>query len=451
MNQKVVKSFLLLFSIFISTAGLGTHARTAVITYKHVEGYTYAITIETYTYSPSPADRPELEIQWGDGTSAMLPRTYMLDVTPTIRKNLYEGEHTFSGEGSYLMSMEDPNRNYGIVNIPNSINQPEFVETLLVINDEAGPNNSVIFETIPALQVNNGWPFEYNCGAIDTDVDHLTYELIPCKGMNGLPIEGYEIPYATHEFKMDAENGQITWDWPYIQGEYIIAAKITEWRNGKVMGFVTREFQFIVSNQDESPPEIESITDTAVFYDHEVNINVKALAPGQNVSLDVRGYALGIQNPPLFNAVTAADSCTSVLHWETKLEHARAQPYYFYLISTAYPTYAPSLVTTTVKCLEIRVDFYAGEEEILSQNDQAKVNLNTSVDRYLHVRLNRPSAGILQVRIFSLNGKQVAAFTNQEKHSRTIKFDLASLHRGIYLISIGNEEEIVYSGKIVKR
>jgi len=40
------------------------------------------------------------------------------------------------------MTMEDPNRNAGIINIPNSVNIPFFLETTLVINPFLGNNNS---------------------------------------------------------------------------------------------------------------------------------------------------------------------------------------------------------------------------------------------------------------------------------------------------------------------
>ena len=69
------KYLLFLFLLLISLSQVfATHNRAGEITYKHLYGNTYKITLLTYTYSPSPADRPELEVFWGDGTSDTLPR-----------------------------------------------------------------------------------------------------------------------------------------------------------------------------------------------------------------------------------------------------------------------------------------------------------------------------------------------------------------------------------------
>ncbi|MEZ5198442.1 MAG: hypothetical protein R2764_19275 [Bacteroidales bacterium] len=51
-----------------------------------------------------------------------------------IRRNVYKGQHTYVAGGIFTISVEDPNRNYGIVNIPNSVNIPFFIQSELVIN-----------------------------------------------------------------------------------------------------------------------------------------------------------------------------------------------------------------------------------------------------------------------------------------------------------------------------
>ena len=51
-----------------------THQKAAEITFTHVSGYTYRFRLVTYTFTESEADRPELELNWGDGSSAVLSR-----------------------------------------------------------------------------------------------------------------------------------------------------------------------------------------------------------------------------------------------------------------------------------------------------------------------------------------------------------------------------------------
>ena len=129
---------------FLSLAVLGTHQRAGEITYTAISDLKYEFKIVTYTYTPSPADRPELPINWGDGSSSIVQRTKKIDLPNNISRNEYDGiVHTFPGQGSYTISLEDPNRNYGVLNIPNSVNVPFFLQTELVINPFLGPNNSV--------------------------------------------------------------------------------------------------------------------------------------------------------------------------------------------------------------------------------------------------------------------------------------------------------------------
>ena len=113
---------------------LATHQRAGEITFKYISGLTYEITIVTYSYELSLADRYQLDIYWGDNTKSTLLRTngpyndplgYAGEVVaPLIKKNLYVGTHTFPGSATYKITLEDPNRNYGILNIPNSVEVP---------------------------------------------------------------------------------------------------------------------------------------------------------------------------------------------------------------------------------------------------------------------------------------------------------------------------------------
>ena len=94
-----------------------THQRAGEISYQYVSGLTYEFTITTYTYTPSPADRPEIEVFWGDGTSSIIERFQKINMENDISKNVYVMQHTFSASGTFHVTFEDPNRNAGIVNI----------------------------------------------------------------------------------------------------------------------------------------------------------------------------------------------------------------------------------------------------------------------------------------------------------------------------------------------
>jgi hypothetical protein len=116
---------LLVFILFtaILTPAWATHQRAGEITFTRLSELKYEVTIITYTQAYSLADRNELELLWGDGTSSILPRSngpsgytpagYPSDhigeiigpASDSIRKNIYIGQHTYAGPATYLITL----------------------------------------------------------------------------------------------------------------------------------------------------------------------------------------------------------------------------------------------------------------------------------------------------------------------------------------------------------
>lgn len=289
---------------FVSFA---THERAGEITYRHISGLTYEAKILTYTFAPSPADRPELEILWGDGTSSILERVEKIDLANDIRRNVYIGQHTYSGASTYILSMEDPNRNYGIINIPNSVNVPFYIETKLVINPFLGPNDSPVLLNPPIDQGCVGIPFVHNAGAYDADGDSLSYKFTICKTVGGTVIPGYEYPNVadpTHpagDFTIDAVTGDIVWDSPTLQGEYNFAFIIEEWRNGLLISTITRDMQVEIATCNNTPPVVHVIADTCVRAGTTLRLNVRATdADNDKITLTATGGPFLLESNPAF-------------------------------------------------------------------------------------------------------------------------------------------------------
>ncbi|HOY48074.1 MAG TPA: hypothetical protein PK281_01660, partial [Flavobacteriales bacterium] len=199
---------LLLFGLLLSSVLQATHNRAGEITYRHLGGFQYEATIITYTKSDSPADRPDLGISWGDGSVDTIPRINGSGmgelVAPSIKKNIYVGVHTYPGPSIYTLSFEDPNRNGGLVNIPNSVNIPFYVSTQLVINPFLGVNNSVQLLNPPIDEACAGQIFIHNPGAFDPDGDSISYRMVDCRGEDGLIIPGFSQPQASSSFTLNA-------------------------------------------------------------------------------------------------------------------------------------------------------------------------------------------------------------------------------------------------------
>src|ERR1051326_3209114 len=223
-----MKKALTLFMLFYSLAAHATHNRAGEITFKCLDetSHYYEITVTTYTricqYCP---DMCELEVYFGDGDSAVAHRingipssacgnvdSSGVDLSLVTRKNIYKTWHHFVGPGTYHISMEDPNRNSGIINIPNSVNVPFHISSTLVINALLpGCNNSPVL-TIPPLQNGCiGKCFYHNPGAYDPDGDSLSYSLALCLGANGQTVQSFSDPYYPSNVIVNPVTGDFVW------------------------------------------------------------------------------------------------------------------------------------------------------------------------------------------------------------------------------------------------
>lgn len=244
----------------------GYHAGN--ITYKWLNGYTYEIKYTTYTTNYSPDGYCEIDsVCFGDGTNGSLkringPQTICgpvahdgVPISSVIRWNEYVTTHTYPGPGNYTICFEQPNRNPGIITIPNSVNHTMYLEAQLQIPTfTSGKNDSPTFANHAVANgcMNNGC-FTYNPMATDADGDSLSYELAPCAGSFGMLTPGYSYPSAGAggTFSMDPATGLLTWCKPQLAGDYNVVIKIKEWRKNDdgeyfMIGYVNRDTQFTI-------------------------------------------------------------------------------------------------------------------------------------------------------------------------------------------------------------
>lgn len=223
-----------------------SHWYGAELRYAPVEGYTYAIKLELYTDLTSPADRPEVVVDMGDGTQDTLPRIQITDHFTSyscgpVRQNLYQALHTFPGPGSYLIRFEDQNRDGGVINIPNSIAQAGCVSALLVIDPALGANSSIVFDTPQWATTLSSGLLTHDPGPADVDGDDLEFALIGAMGWGCADIPGYQVPGAPSASSIDPGTGVFSWNNAGPMGAWNLTIRGTERRNGIVIGQVVRD------------------------------------------------------------------------------------------------------------------------------------------------------------------------------------------------------------------
>ncbi len=324
------KLFLLLSFLFCFVTVNATHNRAGEITYVQLSDLSYEITITTFTYTLSFADRPTLDVEWGDNTISTAPRISMLTLPNYYRRNVYKIIHTYPGPGVYKIVVQDPNRNANVKNIPNSVNVMFSMSTILTVNPAMGRNSTPILLNPPYDKAAYHYVFIHNPGAFDPDGDSLSYKLTVCTRDDGKPIEGYTLPPATHSIRVDSISGDLIWDTPADTGAFNVAMEIQEWRNGKKIGYVERDMQIDVYTTNNKPPVNGPLSDYCVEAGQAVNFIFSA-SDINNDHLTLKStsgvFRLG-SCPAQFTKVdSVAGRASSRFTWVPCHDAVRNQPY----------------------------------------------------------------------------------------------------------------------------
>jgi len=287
-----------------SQIAFATHNRAGEITYEQVGPLTIRATITTYTKASSTgADRDTLDLFWGDGTSTAIARSNGDgEAIPgfDLKINYYIAEHTFPSRSTYTMYFIDPNRVGGILNLnfPSSVDIRFYVETTFTLLSDQfqGLNNSAILLNPPIDFACVGQRFIHNPNAYDPDGDSLSYELVvPLQDVD-TPVPNYLFPDnidagPENTITFNKENGDFIWNSPMMSGEYSIAIRVNEYRNGELINSIVRDMQIFVDICMNEPPVIEAQEEYCVIAGEtlEIPIRVNDNDEGQLVSVTATG------------------------------------------------------------------------------------------------------------------------------------------------------------------
>ncbi len=330
-----------------------THNRAGEITYRHINGLEFEITITTYTDPTSAAaDRCELEVKFGDGDFDTIPRmNHPNACTPSIlcdcqgevlianllKENIYKTRHTFRGPGQFEITVEDPNRVEGIQNIPGSVNIPFFIRSVINISPLVGYNSSTVLLNPPVDDGCVGQPYYHNPGAFDPDQDSLVYSLIRCLGTNGQVVPNYVFPnsFGGGSLNIDSRTGTLTWDSPTSAGFFNLCILITEYRKipgsnqSIVVGEVLRDMQIRVDRCSNAPPKFIPLEGLCVNAGDQIVQPVVAYDTiGQSITLSAVGEPFEVDSPAIFPQPFAGlDTVRNLFIWDTQCSHIRLAPY----------------------------------------------------------------------------------------------------------------------------
>ncbi|MBS1488784.1 MAG: gliding motility-associated C-terminal domain-containing protein [Bacteroidetes bacterium] len=343
-------------------------------------------------------------INWGDGTTTIVnpvtnPPIIAYVDNGAVGKVSVTYSHTYSFPGRYTISYNEANRNYGILNISNSVNVPFYIQTQITIDAGVYCDNSPVLSVDPIDEGCIGVKWEHNPGAYDPDGDSLSFSLFVPKSsatynsdgsyLSAQDVPGYKLPndcsfYSAagiscstanenHNgpptFSIDPVKGTLTWDAPGEAGEYNVAFVITEWRKlyGRYypIGFVERDMQIIIKDCNNIRPVLYIPKDTCILAGTTLNAFAYATDPdgspsggakglGDSVKIQAFSQLFGINPNPATDSLdgnwqptfTATQQAKVKFKWKTSCDHVREQPYQ--VVFKATDNGAPPLATFAV-------------------------------------------------------------------------------------------------------
>jgi gliding motility-associated-like protein len=371
MKRYLIFLFVLLFASPLLRA---THNIAGEITLRCIGTNSYEVTVTTYTNSLSPADRCNLDVDWGDGgplqtinrvnnvllSGGCYPAGMGDDLTsqgfPNTKKNIYTGTHNYIGAsppGGYVISISDPNRVAGINNIPNSVNVPFYLQTTLVVDPLIGCNSTPILTTIPLDKACMGHCYYHNPGAVDPDGDSLSYSIGPCLDTLGTTIPGYTLPniLGGGNLNIDPITGDLSWCSPGVAGKYNIVIYITEWKrfpngNHVKIGTVLRDMSIdVIQSCTNDNPDIPDLPDLCVDAGTTVNFTFTTTDPNSSDLVKVQGYGGPFTVTPA--ATINPDNIptnvpfNTTFNWPTTCDRVRLQPWIVTFKATDNDTQVP--------------------------------------------------------------------------------------------------------------
>lgn len=357
--------YIYILLIILPLSGFASHLRSGEISYKPVPGQpnTYEITVIVYTNASKTAqtDLVSVKLQPGDGTGVLtIQRINGISgtnsfgqwcahlgelITPLIRKNIYTTTHTFPKDGSYILSISPSARDLGIVNMPTG-NLPMYVESMLTVSSSLKPMTSPQLSLPPIGDGCIDATYKINPGAIDPDGDLLKFELIRCKTTliadypGGIDIAGYKYPNELDasgrtQFSMNPKTGVITWDKPTMQGEYNISFRIEKWRDGVLIGYVSRDMQITIAPCLNAPPVIDPIPDTCVEVGQTLIYKITSSDSNKDtLTFTTTGLPYDLTPSPATYTPDGTSnnvgSTSGTFRWTTTYDHIQKNPYQVY-------------------------------------------------------------------------------------------------------------------------
>ena len=110
----------------------------------------------------------------------------------------------------------------------------------------------------------------------------------------------------------------------------IFTIKISEWRNGYLVGSVLRDIQLTIKNNcSNNPPNINPVNDTCVEAGNTINVTIQGTDQDMDfITLMLTGLPLNLNNSPsTFSSVATSGIANGIFQWPTTCDHIQNSSY----------------------------------------------------------------------------------------------------------------------------
>lgn len=316
-----------------------SHIRAGEITARVLSplDLSYEYTLVLYTSDDGPTISPEAELTYSDGTtSPTVPYTSATPVGNDVTIMIFKFFKTWGAPGNYTASYQEFNRVGGVLNMNNSAATAFYIETNVIIDPFLGsPNNSSELTVPPIDDGSTNQIYNYNPGAFDADGDSIAYELVTPLQDDNLTVFNYQDPGVTNFtggsqiFNLDPVTGTLTWDFPIRAGLYNIAYRIKEYRNGNLIGFIHRDMQIIIYDNNNIKPELALPPEACYIAGSTISETITASdADGDLIELSAFGGVMSSTGSlASFNQNAPNPPATGLFTWVPSCNDIRERPY----------------------------------------------------------------------------------------------------------------------------
>jgi hypothetical protein len=461
--NRFLASVTLLTAILSTTTLNATHLRCGQIQIDQIGGagsLTVIVTVQVYTntnYTSVLFGGEQDYLFFGDGSMMLVPeigpgdpRYTMINHWTGLAMAEFSVQHTYASFGQYIVSYNEPNRNEGILNFTNSVNTRFYLESLITLAPDQ-EYSSPHFLSEPFFKKPRG-PYAISLAATDENDYSLIYSLVVPKMDKLANVEGYIFP---GDVNVNAFNGLLTWNGLFgnqeVIGEYLFAAKVSQFDDSELIGYVIRDIQVILTDEEVGinvSDDFEANQNRSFHLEPNETKTIKFWASqeaGYQTEFSIFSELTDGYTVETYDSLNGAIK-VGVLTVTNSPELDRRNPY---IISVRASKRGAQ--QDAIYFIDFNYTFYTREDELTMPDLSQQPETEEEIWMWPN-----PTGGFLNIYGYPLDNLSLRLVTPQGQVLMDVpeldktQLDISLASTGIYIVQLWQNGRIVFTQKIVK-